>query len=243
MVCSKKQSIIVLIFFITLLCLTGCGNPKEPKLVLSEEEWYYGEVKPDEIAAHQFTLKNEGEADLKIESIYSSCACVSLELAEKTIPAGGKTMLGTIFDPYGYEGYVSKNFTIKSNDPKAPEKKIELSITVLRVPHPVIELSQQTFDLGTINCKEQAISQFCITNTGDADLIIEDIVAEELFSHNLLLPLTIPSEGQQLAEVYLDVSRLKEGDFRKAVRIMTNDPQNNMLFLRITGTIDNSSTQ
>lgn len=233
----KKLSAVVFIFSIALLCLTGCGNPKQPKLTISEGDWDYGEVKPDEIVTHQFTLQNEGEAELKIESIYSSCACISLELAEKTIPAGGKTILNTTFDPYGYEGYVSKYFTIKSNDPITPENKIELSIIVLRVPHPIIEISQQTFNVGKISNFQPVVLNCTISNNGDADLIIEDIVAEEVFSHNLLLPLTIPPEGQQPAEVYLNASQLKEGDFRKAVRIMTNDPQNSLLFLRITGSV------
>ena len=232
---NRKQLIIVFAICILLFYLAGCSKTKQPRLAVSEESWYYGEVMPDQIASHQFTLKNEGEDKLIIESVYSSCACVSLELGEKEIPAGGETQLITIFDPYGYEGDVSKYLTIKSNDPEHPEKKIDLTINVTRVPNPDIKLSQQTFVLGNISGQEQSVLQFTITNTGDADLVIEDIVVEDIFSHNLKLPLTMSPGKHYQAEVYLSTSQLKEGEFRKAVRIMTNDPQNPMVFLRISG--------
>jgi len=84
-------------------------------------------------------------------------------------------LLKTILDPTGYEGEVSKIVTIKSNDPENPEKKIETTITVLRVPNPDIELSEQTFDLGTISRGDTPVIKFGISNTGDADLVIEEI--------------------------------------------------------------------
>ncbi|MDD3656415.1 MAG: DUF1573 domain-containing protein [Atribacterota bacterium] len=232
---SRKQIIILFAICVLLINLAGCSKTKQAKLVLSEENWHYGEVMPDQIVSHQFTLKNEGEDKLIIESVYSSCACVSLELSEKEIPAGGETQLKTTFDPYGYEGDVSKYITIKSNDPEHPEKKIDLTITVARLPNPDIKLSQQTFVLGNISGQEQSVLQFTITNTGDADLVIEDIVVEDIFSHNLKLPLTMSPGKHYQAEVYLSTSQLKEGKFRKAIRIMTNDPQNPMVFLRISG--------
>jgi len=232
---NKIFSIFTIILILPFF-FAGCSKPKEPKLSLSEDSWYYGEVKPDQVVSHQFTLKNEGEGKLTIDSFYSSCACVILEMDKKEIAPGGEGTLKAIFDPYGYEGFVTKEVTINSNDPEHPKKIINLSITVLRVPHPDIKLSQQTFDLGTVTTSEQSVLKFTISNEGDADLIIEDIVTEEIFSHNLALPLILLPGEQYLSEVYIDTSQIKEEVFRKAIRIMTNDPQNSMVFLRITGT-------
>lgn len=61
----------------------------------------------------------------------------------------------------------------------------------LRVPNPDIELSQQTFDLGLISQEETPIIKFDISNIGDAELTIEEIISEEIFTHNLPIPLTI----------------------------------------------------
>ncbi|MFW6148456.1 MAG: DUF1573 domain-containing protein [Atribacterota bacterium] len=234
----KKRVLFFLILFIFTLLLLGCNKTEPPKLALSEDNWYYGEVTPDQMPSHDFTIKNEGGEKLVIESVYSSCPCVILELPEKEILPGEETSLMTIFDPTGYEGEVSKAVTIKSNDPENPEKIIEATITVQRIPNPDIEISEQNFNLGNLSRKEKPSIDFTIFNTGDADLIIKEIVSEELFSHNIKIPLTIAPEEQFQVELYIDSSQLKEGEFRKAVRIMTNDPQNPRLFLRIQGNIE-----
>ncbi len=236
----KRNQLIIIVMAIMflLIYLAGCSKPEPAKLVISEDSWYYGEVTPDQRPAHDFTIKNEGGEKLIIESVYSSCPCVILDLPEKEIPPGEEALLKTTFDPTGYEGEVSKLVTIKSNDPENPEKTIEATITVLRVPNPDIELSEQTFDLGTFTREEIPTIQFTISNTGDADLIIEEVVAEELFSHNLEIPLTIPPNEQFQGQLLIDTEQLKEGDFRKAVRMMTNDPQNMRVFIRIMGNIE-----
>ena len=232
---NRKLSALLLFILFVALFLSGCNKPDPPKIALSEKSWYYGEVTPDERPSHEFTIKNEGGEKLIIESVYSSCPCVIIDLSENEIGPGDLVSLRTIFDPTGYEGEVSKNITIKSNDSQNPEKTIKASITVLRVPNPDIEISEQTFNLGDISREEKALIDFTIFNTGDADLIIEEIVSEELFSYNFEIPLTIPSDKEFHGQLTIDTEQLKEGEFRKAVRIMTNDPQNPAVFLRIQG--------
>jgi hypothetical protein len=235
---KKRLSAFLFLILIFTIFITGCDKTEPPKLKLSEERWHYGEVTPDGRPAHDFTIKNEGGEKLVIESVYSSCPCVLIELSGKEIQPGEKVFLKTIFDPTGYEGEVSKNITIKSNDPQNPEKIIKAEITVLRVPNPDIELSEQTFNLGDIKKGERPSVNFTISNTGDSDLIIEEIVSEKLFSHNLEIPLTITPDKQFEGQIVINTEQLKEGEFRKAVRIMTNDPQNPGVFLRIQGNIE-----
>jgi len=235
---KKRISAFLFLILICTFFLTGCNKTEPPKLVLSKDSWYYGEVTPDQRPSHNFTIKNEGGEKLVIESVYSSCPCVILELPEKEILPGGKISLMTTFDPTGYEGEVSKVVTIKSNDPENPEKTIKTTITVQRVPNPDIELSEQKFDLGNLTREEKTSINFTIFNTGDADLIIKKIVSEEIFNHNIKIPLTIAPGEQFQVELSIGSSQLKEGNFRKAVRIMTNDPQNPGLFLRIQGNVE-----
>ncbi|MFO7814365.1 MAG: DUF1573 domain-containing protein [Halanaerobiales bacterium] len=235
---KKRISAFLFLIFIFIIFLTGCNKTDPPKLVLSEDNWYYGEVTPDQRPSHDFTIKNEGGEKLIIESVYSSCPCVILELPEKEILPGEKVSLMTTFDPTGYEGEVSKAVTIKSNDPENLEKTIKTTITVQRVPNPDIELSEQKFDLGNFSREEKTSIKFTIFNTGDADLIIKEVVSEEIFNHNIKIPLTIAPREQFQVELSVDSSQLKKGEFRKAVRIMTNDPQNPALFLRIQGNIE-----
>ena len=221
------------------LIFTGCNSQKPPKLALSEENWYYGEVKPDEIVSHTFILKNQGDEELVIESVYSSCGCVETELTKKNISAGKETELKAIFDPYGYEGEITKHVTIKSNDPEEPEKKIELSITVLHVPNPDMSLSRQMFNLGdiTVGASKDPSIQFTLSNNGDTDLIIEEFVMEEIFINELSFPIVVTSGEKFKVELTVDISQLSEGEFRKTIRIKSNDPQNQIIFVRISGNV------
>lgn len=234
---SNRILLLVSLILFTFVIFYGCSKPEPPKLILSEESWHFGEVPPDEKPAHIFKIKNEGKQELIIDSVSASCSCVILDLSQKEIPPGQETQFTATFDPYGYEGRVNKQILIKSNDPENPEKQIELSIDVLRVPNPDVELSEQNFDLGVIGSTTEIkpILHFFIYNKGDADLIIEEIVMEEIFSHNLKLPVTIAQGGQIQCELSMDASQVKEGEFRKAIRMMTNDPQNEAVFLRIKG--------
>ncbi len=234
----KKRVFFPLVLLIfTIILLSGCSKPEPPELVLSEDSWHYGEVTPDQKPSHDFVIKNEGKEMLKIESVYSSCPCVIIELSKEEIKSGEEALLKTVFDPTGYEGDVKKLITIKSNDPKNSERIIEATITVLRIPNPDIELSEQTFNVGDIENEKDTTIRFTISNTGDTDLLIEEIILEDLFNHNIKTPLTIPPDEQYNAELYINTYQLKKGEFRKAIRIMTNDPQNSMLFLRIQGNV------
>ena len=47
-------------------------SSQSPKILLSEEEWDFGIVKPNEKPTHIFILKNEGAETVKIISIKSS---------------------------------------------------------------------------------------------------------------------------------------------------------------------------
>jgi len=240
MTTKKNYFLIILTIFILItLFLSGCSKPNPPRIVLSEESCYYGEVTPDERPTHDFIIKNEGEEKLIIESVYSSCPCAILDLAENEILPGKETILKTTFDPTGYEGEVSKLITLTSNDPEKPEVVIETSINVLKVPSPDLQLSEQTFDLGTFNENNLPIINFTISNKGDADLIIQEIIAEELFNYNLKLPLIISPAKQFEAQLKISSDLLTTGDFRKSIRINSNDPKKSTVFLRLMGNFIN----
>jgi hypothetical protein len=233
----RQIFILILISFLITMLFLGCNKTKPPSIGLSEGKWHFGEVHPEEKPSHHFMIRNNGEEKLIIESVYSSCACVELLLTEKEVAPGEEATLTATFDPYGYEGEVTKYITVKSNDPENPEKRIGLSITVQHVPSPDVVLSQQSFELGEILLAEQGKQtiQFTIFNKGEADLLIEDIIMEKIFSHGLKVPIRILPEEQFQVKLFIDVTQLEKGEFRKAVRIMTNDPQNPAVFLRILG--------
>ena len=94
--------LISVIFFIYLQ-----NKPQTPpKMVLSEVEWDFGVVKPNEKPAKVITIKNEGDEDLLIERVRASCGCVKTSISTKRIKSGKSADLTITFDTTGYDGKV-----------------------------------------------------------------------------------------------------------------------------------------
>jgi len=68
-------------------------SSQPPKLLLSEEEWDFGLVKPEEKPTHIFTIKNEGDEELILERIWVSCGCIKASVSTKRISPGKSTEL------------------------------------------------------------------------------------------------------------------------------------------------------
>ena len=79
---------------------------KPPRILLSEEEWDFGMVKPNDKPTHIFIVKNEGNEDLIIERVRVSCGCVKTSISTKLIKPGKSAELKATFDTTGYDGKI-----------------------------------------------------------------------------------------------------------------------------------------
>ena len=61
-----------LIFCLLLLTSTALAQDKAPKLVVEAFEHDFGKIKEGVKATHTFNLKNEGDADLRIDGVAPS---------------------------------------------------------------------------------------------------------------------------------------------------------------------------
>lgn len=88
-----------------------------------------GEIISREVAVH-----NEGQADLVIDSVTTSCSCTQATLTPMTIAPGETGILTISFDSgaHGPEltGELIRQVFVTSNDPAQPEAKVELTVFV-----------------------------------------------------------------------------------------------------------------
>ena len=210
-----------------------------PKLSLSEEEWDFGMVKPNDKPTHIFIVKNEGNEDLIIERVRVSCGCVKTSISTKLIKPGKSAELKATFDTTGYDGKIEKDIYIKSNDPleQGLEKKVSLYIEVEHYSKPVISIFQNEWNLGLISQGDKPNFNFIIENKGDEDLIIEKIDTYEHISHNFILPLTISPEEKHEATLTYDSAEHELGEVREGITILSNDPKRAVSPLRVKGYI------
>ncbi len=131
--------IIVGAFFIFNNIVSKSSLP--PQLVISEEEWDFGQVEANAKPSHTFILTNEGGKTLYIDRIRASCGCIASSLSTDKILPGKSAELSVSFDTKGYEGNVGKAFFIESNDEKSPIKKVRVTADVGHLTKPKIKVS------------------------------------------------------------------------------------------------------
>jgi hypothetical protein len=228
--------IIILISVIFFVYLQNKSNTP-PKMLLSEIEWDFGVVKPNEKPTHLFTIKNEGDEDLLIEKVRASCGCVKTSISTKRIKSGKSAELTVTFDTTGYDGKVKKDIFITSNDFQEPEKRMSVSVEVEHQPNPILNLSQTEWNLSLLSQGDQTSLSLTIENTGDQDLVIDKLEIYKHMSYNVTLPLTIlPQEKQEIILTY-DATGHELGEVREAIRIFSNDPKKEAISFIIRGYI------
>lgn len=185
------------------LSISGTGEePKEPEIVIipSTSTINFGEVEVGKskssksLPSAPFTIRNDGNADLSITNIATSHSsefkvqgnCV------KTIPANGSSSGGgkggssgsnscsfsVVFTPNS-EGAKNAVLTIRSN---AGTKTVQLNGTGKKPAEAIIKVSTTALSFGDVEIGQSPSKSFTISNTGNADLKVNQIVSSNGFS-------------------------------------------------------------
>ena len=231
------SEIIIILGVLMFFLYTQNKTLTPPKMVLSEVEWDFGVVKPNEKPAKVITIKNEGDEDLLIEKVRASCGCVKTSLSTKRIKSGKSVELTITFDTTGYDGKVSKDIFITSNDFQEPEKRMRVSVEVEHQPNPIFNLSPTEWNLSLISQGDKPSLSLMIENSGDKDLVIDKIEVYQHMSYKVTLPLTVLPQGKQEIILTYDATGHELGEVREAIRILSNDPKKKALSFIIKGYI------
>src|SRR5574341_353214 len=106
------------------------GNSQaKPKLVIQTLEHNFGEIRKGSVAAHSFTFKNEGKADLEITRVAPSCGCTSSEFT-KVGPPGQEGKVTLTFNSVGFNFAVAKSAEVYTNDPEHPQFTLMMNAVV-----------------------------------------------------------------------------------------------------------------
>lgn len=123
--------------FLTILAvgfLLAACSPGQPSIAVEATSLDLGNVVNGDIVSRDLVLRNDGDADLVIDSIITSCTCTQATVDPMTVPAGQSGVLHIEFDS-GFHGPdltgpLIRQVFIKSNDRQQPELKVELSVNV-----------------------------------------------------------------------------------------------------------------
>jgi hypothetical protein len=127
----KVRLFLLLVGFIFFLGLAGYKKIG-PKIRIEPEYWDFGKIERGRVVEKVFLVKNIGDEDLVIESVFTSCGCVTAQLASYYIPPNQEAELKVTYNSEGMaEGEDVKDVYIISNDPSLSKIKIRIRIHIV----------------------------------------------------------------------------------------------------------------
>lgn len=88
------------------------GNISTENLYWSHKEWDFGSITQGEIVRHTFTLTNDHDYPITIESVKPSCGCTTPDWTQEPIPSGESGEITLEFDSKGKTGRQHKTVTV-----------------------------------------------------------------------------------------------------------------------------------
>jgi len=131
----KIHWIILLTILAAVFCLAeetakittpGQSGPS-PKIVAPVQQFNFGFAPEGFFLAHSFVIKNEGDAELKIERVRTTCGCTSAPMKKMHLEPDEETEVTVVFNSRRYTRKTTKSAIITSDDPM--NRSIRLSFT------------------------------------------------------------------------------------------------------------------
>lgn len=97
----------------------------KPKAVVTEPIKDVGFVGKGEKAAHEFTIRNDGDAPLELREVRAACGCTVADF-DKAIAPGQTGKVRVTVDTETFNGPIAKGVTVYTNDPALPT--VELTV-------------------------------------------------------------------------------------------------------------------
>lgn len=102
-----------------------------PKLVVSQTEFQFGDMREGAKSTQSLTLTNNGKTALKIYKVETHCGCTTVDLEESEIAAGESKTVQLTFDSIFISGMAQKEVTLFTNDPNNHIVKLYVKANVL----------------------------------------------------------------------------------------------------------------
>jgi hypothetical protein len=153
---------------IFLACLTGTLACAAPNLQVREPGFDFGEVFQGDKVLHVYQFSNQGDQDLLIDRVSSSCGCTAVLVSSKNVPPGARGELQANFDSSRFRGEVSKTIYLYSNDPARPVMQLHLQGKVLEI----VDVKPNQVNFGEVKAKQPVAATVILRNVSNKSLTL-----------------------------------------------------------------------
>lgn len=208
----------------------------QPKLVLQQSSFDFGDIKQGETVSHTFVLTNSGGDLLKITNVQASCGCTAAAPEKSELAPGESTNLPVKFNSTGRQGMQKKTVKIFTNDPQSPEMTITISGNIVTGEQsggaPTIYFPETQHDFGKVSEGEKINYTFRFVNKGESELIIKDVKSSCGCTAALLSSSNIKPGQEGTLKVEFDTKN-RSGKNSKTITVQSNDPKDPAKILTI----------
>ncbi|MEM7480522.1 MAG: DUF1573 domain-containing protein [Acidobacteriota bacterium] len=209
----------------------------QPQVVLPKPVFDAGVTPKGEKITHDFSIRNEGAADLMIVDVRPACGCTIAEF-DKTIAPGASGKIHAVLDTTTFAGPISKGITVLTNDPANP--RLELAIKADVQPYLFVQPGFARF-IQAQHSDPGSVEQILFTRTFD-DLQVLKVDSPYPFLDVTYTQATEDDEprenavGNQWIFVFtLDYDKAPVGTLADYVTIHTNHPDQPILKVPVSG--------
>ncbi len=93
------------------------ADAPQPKFVVPEPTFNFGDLDANTVVNHDFILRNEGKGVLEIKDVKPGCGCTTTTLESKTLQPGQEEKLNASLNLKGRQGKLTKTVMVTTNDP------------------------------------------------------------------------------------------------------------------------------
>lgn len=208
----------------------------QPKLVLQQTSFDFGDIKQGETVSHIFVLTNSGGDLLKITNVQASCGCTAAVPEKSELAPGESTNLPVKFNSTGRMGMQKKTVKIFTNDPQSPEMTLTISGKIVTGEQsggvPAIHFSETQHDFGKVSEGEKINYTFRFVNKGQSELVIKDVKSSCGCTAALLSSSNVKPGQEGTIKVEFDTKN-RSGKNSKTVTVQSNDPKDPTKILTI----------
>jgi hypothetical protein len=127
------RAALLLLLLAVLIGVVAAWMWPRPHIVIEPPSRELGE-QPQQHLELAYTVRNEGSAALKIDSVTTTCGCTKAAVQEELVPPGGSTELKVTMDPQqdNLAGSLFRIVFIRSNDPRTPQAEAQFHVTITK---------------------------------------------------------------------------------------------------------------
>lgn len=223
-------------YLVVCIALFYGGELFSQNLTVEEDKLDFGEVLRDaRDIEHTFTIRNDGDEDLVIEKVRTSCGCAGGRVGKARLKPGESTTVNVTFKPATEYGKKVYSVFLVTNDKNGKVKRLELKANVIAVlgiePQEVIFDVSDKFDIAALsnalkvenmgtnmidNLRVRSISPYFAVS---GDLSVKQLLGEAKINYKVELNSGLMPESNHSGFLRFDGQVGKEKIF-KLVRVL-----------------------